>query len=1293
MLRSRGKAWAFRFNWISSRSASYSTPTTARQPGRRICFHILLLGCLLICGSQQASALTCHTFYTVIANFAIPEEPFIPVLEDVKVSFFVNSFGEVISFYKFSDHIDVYDNGQLVKVLPEDASTPCDSSTPAQARSKPSIAASTLSSPTGQANEMVAQADFNGDGIIDSAVLTGSGVIVTLLNADGTTLSTSSYLIPGVGPSIVSADFNGDKFADLAVTETDPSGQGNVVILLGKGDGTFGTQSKYPAGPGAGFYGFYLATGDFNRDGVPDLAVTNSAAKIGSNTTVSVLLGKGDGAFAAPVPYTVGEFPATIVAADFNGDGIVDLATLDSQTGFTSYTNKVWVLPGKGDGTFLPAKSTPSGTGSGYLSYADLNNDGKLDLIIADQLASSTAIMMGNGDGTFQGSTEYLMSAQPVSIAPIPRADGNTWLTTVDTISPALFSWVVGRDGTVYIPAIQSLGTGPTWIATPDLNGDQKPDLVISDPEAGNIYVELATGGGQFGPPATYPLGSQPSALDIADLNGDGKLDVVAADATGIDVLLGTGSGALGPVKTFASNAGLSSVAIADFNSDGKPDVVAASPSGGDVALFLGNGNGTFQSVRTIALSGGLVPLRAIAGDFNGDGKPDMAVAFSPTDFNQPGGIAVFLGKGDGTFQPPNNIMLTGPLASAALLAADFNGDGKLDLVTVIRGSGSNQVAVFLGNGDGTFLPPILASTTTAPPMLVTTDQNVDGKLDLLLADCCGLSEASVLLGNGDGSFQPEFQIPSGANPRGVASADFNGDGALDVAIIGQVQRPDRGTLVVMFNPNASTGTTAPSTTTAASVSATYSQNSQSITLSATVSSNSTPISGGSVTFTLLSTSVSANVVSGTASTSFTIPAGTAAGSYQIQASYNPASGYSASSDTSHQLTISKANPVITWATPASIVAGTPLGSTQLDATANVAGALAYTPPAGTVLAAGNNQTLSVLFTPANTTDYTTQTATVQINVTPPPPVLAISKSHTTTFKTGGTGSYTVTVSNPSSAGPTSGTVTVADKAPAGMTVTAMSGGGWNCVTLPTCTRSDALQPGQSYSSITVSVSVASNAPSSLTNMATVSGGGSASATASDITSIGSATEYTFSWTANPAAGGSVTPASGSLYAPGSKITVNAVANACYQFSTYSGALSGKANPASLTMNASESVTANFVSTAEASVSGQLQSALSGYRYNRLTGTYSQGLTVTNSGAAISGPLYLVLDSLTAGATLVGSQGHTQCALPAGSPYILLTSGGIGAGQSLTFRLQFSSASGPPPFIYTPRYLAGSGLQ
>jgi hypothetical protein len=177
---------------------------------------------------------------------------------------------------------------------------------------------------------------------------------------------------------------------------------------------------------------------------------------------------------------------------------------------------------------------------------------------------------------------------------------------------------------------------------------------------------------------------------------------------------------------------------------------------------------------------------------------------------------------------------------------------------------------------------------------------------------------------------------------------------------------------------------TAATTTAASSVAPiAYSPNSQSVNLSATVTSTST-VNSGTVSFALLgtaATTVSASVSGGAASTTFTVPGGTTVGSYTIQAVYNPGAGFAASSDSSQQLTIGKATPVVTWSDPAAIPVGTALGSTQLDATASVYGDFNYNPPPGWVLPLGNGQTLSVTFAAADETDYISVTKTVHIDV------------------------------------------------------------------------------------------------------------------------------------------------------------------------------------------------------------------------------------------------------------------------------------------------------------------------
>jgi uncharacterized protein (TIGR03437 family) len=654
----------------------------------------------------------------------------------------------------------------------------------------------------GQYTGDFALGDFNGDGVVDSAVLTASGFAVNIYGANGQTISSDSYPVSNITSSIVVADFNGDGKQDIAVLSVPSSGGGTALIYLGRGDGTF--QNAISSSAAASGYPFYLVAADFNGDTKQDLAI--SVVPPGSSAgSVAVLIGKGDGTFAAPVNYPVGLAPATIVTADFTGDGITDVAVLDSETGIT---NKVWVLPGKGDGTFGTAISTATGTTSGNLSYADLNHDGILDLLIADQLASSMVLMVGNGGGTFQAPQRYLSGAQNTAVTIVPLGDGNSGILAFDNASGGVNYFFADTSGAVLSPPVQSIGLSPAAIAAGDVNGDGQPDIAITDSESGNLYVLLSKGKGTFGNPAAYPLPSTPGPLALGDLNNDGALDAIIATSGGLAVLLGSATGSLSSAQSFSSGESFNSVTVADFNKDGNLDAASASGTNGTVSVFLGTGSGGFQAPASISFPSGLIPLATASGDFNHDGKPDLVVALSPSDPTQPGSLAILLGKGDGTFQAPALINLASPLVqqnvgsatTAALGAGDINNDGHVDIVTVLAGAASSQVAVLLGSGTGTFGAPILTATNTSPPQLVIADLNGDGKPDLVLADCCGLSEASYLAGNGDGTFQPEAQFPSGPNPLGVAVADFYGDKKFDIAMVGQMQQPDSGTLSILFD-------------------------------------------------------------------------------------------------------------------------------------------------------------------------------------------------------------------------------------------------------------------------------------------------------------------------------------------------------------------------------------------------------------------------------------------------------------------------------------------------------------
>ena len=693
----------------------------------------------------------------------------------------------------------------------------------AMTRARPRASAGT--SMFGQAAGPDAWGDFNGDGILDSAALNGTSIAITLFNVDGTTLSQSTVRLPSGfslgGGMIVSADFNGDGNMDLALAQDGPpnsSAGGAVLILPGNGDGTFRAPVTVPVNVAVhNLAAMSLGVGDFNRDGIPDLAV-GGVAQSGDFTVgitqireLQVLLGNGDGTFATPLNYNVSA--QSIVSADFNSDGVPDLAVLDAQR---PAGDEVWLFPGNGDGSFRAPSGTLTGTQNGYLAYADLNHDGMMDLLVSGRQSNGFATLFGNGDGTFQPPTLHAagMQVSPNSVAPLPLDDGNTLLFTYDAFTGAMVVATANPDGVVNAPVIQPLGTKLTAIGTADVNGDQLPDLLVLESMIwnnlnprllGNLYVMTGIGTGQFSAPTAYPLGRNPTALAAGDLNRDGSVDAVVADATGIDVLLGTGTGGFAPMKIYPSASGqLSSVALADFNLDGNLDVIATSLN--SLSLFLGQGDGTFTAETVIPLDQANSSLlgTVLVADLNGDGHPDLIVGSNPQPplggFSgppPPGTISILLGAGDGTFSSPMNVVLAAGFAGG-LAVADINGDGIPD---VIAGTSQGRVAVYLGNGDGSFASPMQSKTATLATLLSVTDLDGDGKPDLIVGECCAVAEPSYMLGNGDGTFLAETRFPDGPGTRGVAVADFDGDGHPDLATVGDSGGvPYLGFLTVLMN-------------------------------------------------------------------------------------------------------------------------------------------------------------------------------------------------------------------------------------------------------------------------------------------------------------------------------------------------------------------------------------------------------------------------------------------------------------------------------------------------------------
>ena len=359
----------------------------------------------------------------------------------------------------------------------------------------------------GPGPDSVAIGDFNGDHRRDLAVanLYGHNVSVLLGRGNGTFGAKKSFPAETAPSSLAIGDFNGDRRQDIVVAN---SGSGNVSILLGRGNGTFGPMAAYAVDYGANA----VAIGDFNGDHRPDLAVATSFSE-----SVSILLGHGDGSFGESMGvathYPVGLDPDSVAIGDFNGDNRPDLAVANL------FSHTISVLLGKGDGTFGVATNFPAGTSPTSVAIGDLNRDNKLDLAVADPIApygpgptnqmpsGHVSVLLGKGDGTFGAQTEF-----PVSRGKSPHP-----------------------------------GTGSSAVAIGDLNGDHKPDLIVTlarPTRSGKVAILRGKGNGTFAAPVSLGTGTQPvctvaerrtgkcppASVTIGKLNGGSAPDIAVTN-------------------------------------------------------------------------------------------------------------------------------------------------------------------------------------------------------------------------------------------------------------------------------------------------------------------------------------------------------------------------------------------------------------------------------------------------------------------------------------------------------------------------------------------------------------------------------------------------------------------------------------------------------------------------------------------------------------------------------------------------------------------------------------------